>query len=551
MDLSTSYTIKAQVQGQNQIGGLEKGLGKLKNTTNSTSAAMNKLKNAAGNAFGALKALAPAIGVAAMGKFVSDTLTAGDRLEKFAQSTGVAVPLLDKLRKASELAGTDFKTLVKTFPMLANNINQASLGNKKLVAAFGDLGIAVHNSNGTLRATDEVLLDIADEFSKMKDGVDKASFAYDIFGGKTGEQLIPLLNGGRESIESLGTAMTEHGVKRMAAFNDSITNIQHVFQDLFVVLTESLLPHFEKFVTVITFLVNKFVALPSPVQAFIASLGILVPLVVTIVPLLGAMVISIKALAAIKLGAMFAAAVPAIGALMPVLAPFLIGGAVIAGLIALGKLIGTVVGHIYAARDQIGSAMAAIGQVLLSPFTGFADFVGNVFTSAVAKIRSAFMAIPNAVKSAISAATAPLRSFLSFINRILSRLSRLRKQRKNNPSNSNNSTPPEFAAGGVVSSPQLIYAGEAGSEYVVPARKAAQFSKNYLSGLRGSAAIPRFAEGGYITRPNVNITTGAVTQMDGTNFITTNDLASAVQSGIDQTLTMLQSDLRTRQSIGI
>ena len=101
-----------------------------------------------------------------------------------------------------------------------------------------------------------------------------------------------------------------------------------------------------------------------------------------------------------------------------------------------------------------------------------------------------------------------------------------------------------------MSSPQLIYAGEAGSEYVIPARKAAQFSKNYLAGYRGSSAVPRFAEGGYVS-PNVNITTGAVTQMDGTNFITTNDLTSAVQSGIDQTLTMLQSDLRTRRSLGL
>ena len=40
MDLSTSYTIKAQVTGQNEIGGLTKGLGKLQKTTNSTSAPM-------------------------------------------------------------------------------------------------------------------------------------------------------------------------------------------------------------------------------------------------------------------------------------------------------------------------------------------------------------------------------------------------------------------------------------------------------------------------------------------------------------------------------
>ena len=69
MDMSTSYTIKANVTGQDAIGGLNKGLGKLKTTTNNNVAAMNKLRGAASKAIGALKALAPAIGVAAMGKF--------------------------------------------------------------------------------------------------------------------------------------------------------------------------------------------------------------------------------------------------------------------------------------------------------------------------------------------------------------------------------------------------------------------------------------------------------------------------------------------------
>ncbi len=551
MDMSTSYTIKAKVTGQDAIGGLNKGLGKLKTTTNNNVAAMNKLRTAAGNAIGALKALAPAIGVAAMGKFVSDTLTAGDRLEKFSQSTGVAVPLLDKMRKASELAGTDFKTLVKTFPMLANNINQASLGNKKLSAAFGDLGINVHNTDGTLRATDAVLLDIADEFANMKDGVDKASFAYDIFGGKTGEQLIPLLNGGRESIEGLGTAMTEHGVKRMAAFNDSLTNIQHLFQDVFVSLTEALLPAFEKFVGVISKIVNVFVSLPKPVQAIIGSLGILVPAVVTLVPLLGAMAFSIKAIAAIKLGAMFTAAVPAIAGLATAFAPLLIGGAIVVGIIALGKLIGTVAGHIYVARDQIGEVMKTIGQILISPFTTFVDNVKTTFITVVNGIRGAFNAIPNIVKNAISAATAPIRGFISMIKRALALL-RSFKRKKTKSNTGDRSSPTPMATGGMVTSPTLGLIGEAGSEYVIPARKAGAFSRNYLAGMRGGAAIPRFAEGGFVApQTNVSIQTGAVTQMDGTNFITTNDLASAVQSGIDQTLTLLQSDLRTRRSLGM
>tara|TARA_R100000458_G_scaffold24376_1_gene21987 strand:+ start:2125 stop:3780 length:1656 start_codon:yes stop_codon:yes gene_type:complete len=550
MDLSTSYTIKAQVTGQNEIGGLTKGLGKLQKTTNSTSAAMNKLKSAAGNAFGALKALAPAIGIAGMGKLVNDTLQLGDQLEKMSQKTGLAVPLLDKLRQAADLGGTEFKTLSKALPTLAKNMQDASDGIGTAKDAFDRLGLGVTNADGSLKSLGQMFFEIGDKIKVMDDRTLAAANAAEIFGTGMGAKLIPIMNQGSDAIKNLSTGFTQLDAEKMAKFNDDVAQMGEKFNVLKVQLTKAALPALEKLVDIVTVGAEKFAALPGPVKAIGVGLALALPTIVALVPLLGAMVISIKAIAAIKLGAMFAAIVPAIAGLMPVLAPFLIGGAVLAGLIALGKLIGTVIGHIWAARDQIGAAMKAIGQFLLSPFTGFADFVGNVFKSAVDKIRSAFMKIPNFVKSAINAATAPIRIFISTIKRALALFNKLRKRRKNN-SNSNESPPSGMAAGGVVSSPQLIYAGEAGSEYVVPARKAAQFSKNYLSGMRGSAAIPRFAEGGFITRPNVNITTGAVTQMDGTNFITTSDLSSAVQSGIDQTLNLLQSDLLTRRSLGL
>ena len=550
MDLSTSYTIKAQVTGQNEIGGLTKGLGKLKKSTNSTSAAMNKLKSAAGNAFGALKALAPAIGVAGLGKLVNDTLQLGDQLEKMSQKTGLAVPVLDKLRQAADLGGTEFKTLSRALPTLAKNMQDASDGVGTAKEAFDRLGLGVTNADGSLKSLDQMFFEIGDKIKGMDDRTLAAANASEIFGTGIGAKLIPIMNQGSEAIQNLSTGFTQLSAERMAKLNDDVAQMGEKFNVLKVQLTEAVLPTLTKLVEIIGKGAERFAALPAPVKGLTTVLALLAPAIIAIAPVFASLVISFKFLATVKLGAMFAAAVPAITGLMPVLAPFLIGGAVIAGLIALGKLIGTVVGHIFAARDQIGSAMTAIGQALLAPFKAYAQFVGNVFRAVVDNIRSAFMAIPNVVKSAISAATAPLRSFLNFINRILQKLRNLRRRRREN-SNNNNGTPPGMASGGVVSSPQLIYAGEAGSEYVVPARKAAQFSKNYLSGLRGSAAIPRFAEGGYISRPNVNITTGAVTQMDGTNFITTKALSSAVQSGIDQTLTLLQSDLRTRQSLGL
>ena len=550
MDLSTSYTIKAQVTGQNEIGGLTKGLGKLQKTTNSTSAAMNKLKSAAGNAFGALKALAPAIGIAGMGKLVNDTLQLGDQLEKMSQKTGLAVPVLDKLRQAADLGGTEFKTLSRALPTLAKNMQDASDGIGTAKDAFDRLGLGVTNADGSLKSLDQMFFEIGDKIKTMDDRTLAAANAAEIFGTGMGAKLIPIMNQGSEAIQNLSTGFTQLSAERMAKLNDDVAQMGEKFNVLKVQLTEAVLPTLTKLVEIISNAAQKFAALPGPIKAISIGLALLLPAIVTIVPLLGAMAISIKAIAAIKLGAMFAAAVPAIAGLMPVLAPFLIGGAVFLALIGLGKAIGKLVGHIFVAKNKIGDAMGSIRSFVFGAFTGFADFVGNVFRSAVDRIRSAFMTIPNFVKSAINAATAPIRIFISTIKRALALFNKLRRRRKNN-SNNNESPPPGMAAGGVVSSPQLIYAGEAGSEYVVPARKAAQFSKNYLSGMRGSAAIPRFAEGGFITRPNVNITTGAVTQMDGTNFITTNDLSSAVQSGIDQTLNLLQSDLLTRRSLGL
>ena len=303
-------------------------------------------------------------------------------------------------------------------------------------------------------------------------------------------------------------------------------------------------------------------------QAIVLGFTLLAPAIVAIIPLFAAMVVSIKAIAAVKFGALLAGIIPAVTALAAPFAPFLVGGAIVVGIIALGKLIGTLAGHVFASRDKIGEGInaikdffiafkegvvimfTAIGDAIKKPFVVYADFVKGVFTNVVSAIQNAFNALPNFVKTAINAATAPVRNFINLIKRALQALRNLMKKKGSSNTGSGSGSGTAMALGGVVTSPTLGYLGEAGSEYVIPARKAAQFSKNYLAGYRGSAAVPRFAEGGYVA-PNVNITTGAVTQMDGTNFITTNDLASAVQSGIDQTLIMLQSDLRTRRSLGL
>jgi len=110
-----------------------------------------------------------------------------------------------------------------------------------------------------------------------------------------------------------------------------------------------------------------------------------------------------------------------------------------------------------------------------------------------------------------------------------------------------------FAKGGIVKKPTLGLIGEGGeNEYVIPESKAKGFAMNYLMGQRGVGAIPGFAQGGYVgSTPTVSIQTGPVTQMNGTNYVTTQDLGRAVQFGVQQTLNLVRNDIAIRSSLGM
>lgn len=104
----------------------------------------------------------------------------------------------------------------------AQSLSQESV---KGSSALQRLGIRTRDANGQLRATDQILLDIADKFQAMPDGVQKSALAVELF-GRSGVRLIPFLNDGREGIQRLiedarrmGVVFTEQD-KQIAAFAD-------------------------------------------------------------------------------------------------------------------------------------------------------------------------------------------------------------------------------------------------------------------------------------------------------------------------------------------
>lgn len=178
-----------------------------------------------------------------------------DTLDDIAEKSGITVESLSALRFAGETTGTSFESLTDGVRKLSRGMAEAAAGNKEWAGAFNAIGVSVRNADGSLRSADDVLLDLADRFSGYADGASKAALAQQFF-GKSGAELIPILNQGGDGIrkmrgeaEELGQVFSGDLAKQAAAFNDDLVRIRLAFEGLAVSIAGPLLSTLGEFTT--------------------------------------------------------------------------------------------------------------------------------------------------------------------------------------------------------------------------------------------------------------------------------------------------------------
>ncbi len=171
------------------------------------------------------------VGITAM---VMPVARMGDEFFKLSQKTGVSVEALTALDYAAKLSDVSTEGLTKALQKLSVAMFDTQINGLERSAALKALGVSATDVNGQIRPTEQVLLDLADKFSAMPDGADKAALAVKLF-GKEGLAIIPLLNQGREGITSLmeearrlGLVLSEDAARASEAFNDNLTRLSSV-----------------------------------------------------------------------------------------------------------------------------------------------------------------------------------------------------------------------------------------------------------------------------------------------------------------------------------
>lgn len=240
--LDALLKIKAETSGANSVVALRQGITDLGRASKAAEGGMKSMGGAVAGLSGLMGALTPLLSVAGIMALGAKAIETGDKFFDLAQKTGVSVEALAKFSKAAALNGTDIDGVAKGLGKLSKAmLTTAQSGTGPAADAFRVLGINVTDASGQLRGADQVMLEIADRFKQMPDGATKTALAIQLL-GKSGAELIPMLNQGGEAISKFSVKMTAEFAARADEFKDKTTMLNGAVNGLGITVANVLLP---------------------------------------------------------------------------------------------------------------------------------------------------------------------------------------------------------------------------------------------------------------------------------------------------------------------
>jgi lambda family phage tail tape measure protein len=188
------------------------------------------------------------VGAAAvsLGVMVRRTINAMDEMGKASRRIGMSVENLSALKFQADFAGVSMQQLETSVVRLSRTMSQAAQGNKESADIFKRLGVNVLTTNGELRDTHDVMLDVADAFQRMENGALKTAAAQQLFRNTS---IINVLNEGSEGMrrsaqraEEMGAIMRTESTLAAEQFNDNMTSMGKHLEAFTIYISNKTLP---------------------------------------------------------------------------------------------------------------------------------------------------------------------------------------------------------------------------------------------------------------------------------------------------------------------
>lgn len=195
---------------------------------------------------------------------VADSL---DRVDKLSQKIGISRTAFQEWDYILGQCGADIQGLQTGMKTLNTRMHEAAKGSGTGAEALKKLGISAVNTNGTMRKQEEVFADVVKKLTQMPEGAEKSKAAFELF-GKSGLELMPMLNSSGESIEELrkrahelGLVMSDEAVDAGVLYGDTMADLKNTLGGLSAQILGVFMPSIIKGVeklTQITAAASKF-----------------------------------------------------------------------------------------------------------------------------------------------------------------------------------------------------------------------------------------------------------------------------------------------------
>lgn len=195
-----------------------------------------------GGAFGTVAKAGAVVGGAAVAAggaiYGMATKAAGatDRVDKMSQKLGLSRTAFQELDFVASQSGTSVEGLRGGMKTLTTAMSQASQGGKSQIQMFDKLGVSIYDSNGNLKDQETMLFDTITALQGMEDGTEKTALANQLL-GKSGSELMPLLNGEAGSMDAmrkqahdLGLVLSDETIDAGVKLTDTIDQTKRAFE---------------------------------------------------------------------------------------------------------------------------------------------------------------------------------------------------------------------------------------------------------------------------------------------------------------------------------
>lgn len=228
---NNDYQAKFGADGSQFNQGINAMLGALNKLDKETMGIGPRIADAFKSPAAILTAAATAVG-AGFAYMAKTSIDAADKLSENAQKVGLSAQALSTLEYAAKMSGVEVEGLHTSLTKMSVKVNDAATGGEKSAQAFTALGVSIKNADGSVKAGDVILADIAGKFAVMPDGINKTAAAVELF-GKSGAQIIPFLNQGRDGIQQLrdearklGLEISDKTATAANEFNDNLDRMK-------------------------------------------------------------------------------------------------------------------------------------------------------------------------------------------------------------------------------------------------------------------------------------------------------------------------------------